>query len=112
MSFKLLAFNCHLDANMLVADLINKNSVRWKTELLENNVDNGDMEIIKSILISIQDRDDELVWHYTSHGIYAIKSSYHIALHRKRTAFNRGDLSQANNPLWKIIWGLQVPLKV
>lgn len=74
-SFQLSPFNCRLDANLLVADLIDRVSLRWKTELLVGNINVGDLEVIKSIPISLH-RSDELVWHYSPNGNYIVKLGY------------------------------------
>lgn len=92
-SAQLSPFNCRLDADLLVADLIDRASFCWKTELLIDNVDVGDLEIIKSIPISLQNRSDELVWHYSQHGIYTVKSWYYLAMQRKRNSLNHGGSS-------------------
>lgn len=80
--------------------------------MLEDKVDVGDLEIIKSIPIALQAQGDELVRHYSSHGGYSVKSAYHIAFQRKGNDLNRGGSSRNCNTIWKVIWGLKVPPKV
>lgn len=79
-TFMLSPFNCSLYDNLLVEDLIDMESFRWKTEMLISKVDSRDVEIIESIPISLQSRDDEWVCHYSSHGVYSVKSAYHIVV--------------------------------
>lgn len=65
-----------------------------------------DVERIIRILLSMMDRDDKLIWHFTKSGRYTVKSSYHVAVHF--------DTKLAHSIVlggWKRIWNLHMPPK-
>lgn len=113
-TFKLSLPHCTLDTNSRVADLIDRTAGRWKVEVLRGKVANDDLDLIKTIPISIFPKQDRLVWHFTQHGAYSVKSGYYIALQRKRSGLYIGESSNQSScsGFWKRLWNLRVPPKV
>lgn len=111
-TFQLLPFNCKLDRNLLVVDLINWDKLQWKRELLIGNVDPHVLELILKIPILMTSRRDELVWHYSANGSYSVWSAYHLALEHKMTSCNFGSSSRDRSSDWKSIWHLHLPPKI
>lgn len=56
--------------------------------------------------------EDSLVWHCTNNEIYMVKSGYKLALERKRIALHHGETSNEGFGLWKVLWNLNIPLKI
>lgn len=70
--------------------------------------------MILTIPISFFPKHDKLVWHYSTNGMYSVKSGYYVALEKKRLKMNVGESSNAQeiNRIYKRIWSLPVPPKV
>ncbi|KAF7151487.1 hypothetical protein RHSIM_Rhsim02G0110700 [Rhododendron simsii] len=62
-----------------VSDAIDPRRGTWDKQKLEGEVSQEDLEAIRNIPLPVRDREDQLVWHYNSDGIYSVKSGYHIA---------------------------------
>ncbi|KAI8527750.1 hypothetical protein RHMOL_Rhmol12G0098900 [Rhododendron molle] len=69
--------------------------------------------ILKIPILKFQ-REDLLVWHYTSSGEYSVKSGYHVA-NQERTK-DKGEKPSPslviNTNIWAIIWKLKVSHKI
>lgn len=52
--------------------------MRWKEELVQRIFTPEETEIIKSIPISSQLREDKKAWHYTTNRLFTVKSAYHL----------------------------------
>jgi hypothetical protein len=74
-----------------------------------------DVSRILQIPINNHGFSDFIAWHYTKHGQYAVRSGYHLQWrHQFGPRANQLALpgSSAINPVWKILWKLNVPSKV
>lgn len=111
-TFRLDFTNCQLDMDMKVRDLINWDNRSWKRDFLVSRVTEEDLDFILAIPVSLLPREDTLVWHYTNHGIYSVKTGYQLALEEKRSYMQYGESSNSGEAVWKIIWNLDIPPKV
>ncbi|KAK4851594.1 hypothetical protein QYF36_016613 [Acer negundo] len=66
-------------SNLLVKDLLLPNGAGWDLHAVSHYFRDVDKEIIFSIPISRRFCEDVLIWHYDKHGIYTVKSGYHLA---------------------------------
>uniref|UniRef100_A0A2C9UUU6 Reverse transcriptase zinc-binding domain-containing protein n=1 Tax=Manihot esculenta TaxID=3983 RepID=A0A2C9UUU6_MANES len=59
------------------------------------------------------EREDRFIWHYTSHGLYSVKTGYCLARNLKLASQSdqeqAGPSSTVLMTSWKHIWKLQVP---
>lgn len=55
-----------------VRDLINFESMEWRTEVIEENFCERDKRCILSISLSLRVGCDELVWAYSEDGTYTV----------------------------------------
>ncbi|KAM1560519.1 hypothetical protein ACFX13_003749 [Malus domestica] len=64
----------------MVSNLIDLDTNFWRTDSIANGFHRDDVLPILSIPLSHAGIDDRLVWHYTTNGIYLVKSGYSLAL--------------------------------
>lgn len=75
------------------------------------------MELIRSLLFSMQNVEDRQIWHYEQNGKFSVRSTYHVA---RCINFSNGDgvttssssSNFAREKLWKKLWSACVPGKV
>lgn len=67
-----------LNENATMIDLIDPNCPNWKDELLQSLFFVEEAKMIKSIPLSLLDRDDKLVWKVIPNGFFSIKSAYYL----------------------------------
>lgn len=71
-----------------------------------------EVSIIKNIPLCRPIQEDVLIWPFNLDGIYTVKSGYKF-LHEEYLGKQPGPSeNEALKPLWKKIWGLNVPNKV
>ena len=68
--------------------------------------------MVKGIPLCLTEQPDELIWPHSANGVYTVKSGYKFL----QLEFQNQQLGQSDplilKPLWKGIWGLNVPSKV
>ncbi|CAN6698982.1 unnamed protein product [Malus baccata var. baccata] len=102
----------------MVCDLIDPITKSWRMDLIESGFQPEDVLPILSIPLSHAGIDDRLVWHYTSNGIFSVKTGYSLALKLMEEGAlgrkGRGAPSESKNLnlVWNNIWSLQVPNKI
>ena len=68
-------------------------------------------EEIKRIHVSGLDQDDSLVWPFTSHGEYSVRSAYHMLVSDSVMA-EQASTSSGEQKVWKGIWRIRAPNKI
>ncbi|CAN6698380.1 unnamed protein product [Malus baccata var. baccata] len=103
---------------IMVCDLIDPVNNSWREDTIRSGFQRDDVLPIVSIPLSHAGIDDRLVWHYTTNGIYSVKTGYSLALKLMEEGAlgrkGRGAPSEKNklNLVWNNIWSLQVPNKI
>ncbi|KAM1255800.1 hypothetical protein ACFX2G_030595 [Malus domestica] len=106
-----------LDA-IWVCDLIDPASNSWKANIIRVGFNREEAYTILSIPLSYFGCVDKLVWHYSTNGIYFVKSGYGVAMDLMENGAlgkkGQGATSdqQKLNKVWVWIWRLQVPNKI
>ena len=96
----------------MVPDLIDPNLKEWKTNVSDSLFYDFEVALIKNMPLCRSIQDDVLIWPFNLDGVYSVKSGYRY-LHEQQQHALPGPLeSSVLTPLWKKIWGLQVPNKV
>lgn len=98
-----------LDPDAKVSDLIDVDTKRWNTRLIEEVFLPNEVKAILSIPLSVTGQEDRIIWRGTAKGIFTVRSAYYMAMEDKTQkqaeSSGRGDFSE----LWKLLWKLQVP---
>ncbi|XP_042964588.1 uncharacterized protein LOC122298800 [Carya illinoinensis] len=96
----------------LVADLIDPDMKQWKEPILHSLLSTNEVDVIKSIPISIGGRDDQLVWNDTKNSKFSVSSAYH--LDREMESRLKGGFSHLDplSSVWKTLWKLPTTLAV
>ncbi|KAI8547258.1 hypothetical protein RHMOL_Rhmol07G0180600 [Rhododendron molle] len=72
-----------------------------------------EVQAITSIPISLFSREDVLVWHFSSNGVYSVKSGYRVAFHNLAPPSNHPFSSFIpDRNMWAAIWKLDIPHKM
>ncbi|KAK3220726.1 hypothetical protein Dsin_014696 [Dipteronia sinensis] len=69
-----------------------------------------DKELICSIPVDFQERDDCLSWHFDKTGSYTVKSGYKVAMDAKCQEASSN--LKVEQQWWLSLWNLKIPLKV
>jgi hypothetical protein len=92
----------HLPADSKVCDLIDRDTKRWNTSIIENNFLEEERETILNIPLSPFMPNDKLIWRCTKNGEFSVRSAYHLGLDI-RTEENPSNSSKTgDNEVWKV----------
>jgi hypothetical protein len=87
----------------------------WYEELVQFVFVPEDVKEILSIPIRPK-TEDYLAWHFDRKGVFSVKLAYRLGISlrdSKQCQNASSSVSTANaNPLWKKLWGLELPGKV
>lgn len=70
----------------------------------------SDVELILTLKLPSEPKDDAVFWHFDKCGMYTVKSGYHLAIQLRDSAIAGSSVGVSKG--WNLIWTLQVPLKV
>jgi hypothetical protein len=101
-----------LDADEYVSSLILHDSGTWNSELIDQVFIPSDAELIKSIPLSIQVRDDALVWSREKNGKYSVRSAYRLLTEAESSSHQSCSDLGTWKKFWKTLWSVRVPYKV
>ncbi|KAL0439908.1 UNVERIFIED_CONTAM: hypothetical protein Slati_2473800 [Sesamum latifolium] len=110
-SLRLLTPNVHNLQNLQVSDLIVDSTREWNVELLNSLFWVEDCEVIQQIPLSFSPEPDLLIWHFSSNGLFSVKSAYHLAFLAAYPASSSASRHCSCN-MWKAIWKAKVPNKI
>ena len=96
----------------LVADLIDPVNNEWKGNIIDNLFYDFKAAIIKNMPLCRSIQDDVLIWPFNPDEVYSVKSRYQYLHEQQQHGLPRPSNHLVLTPLWKKIWGLQVPNKV
>ncbi|CAL1361463.1 unnamed protein product [Linum trigynum] len=99
------------DCPPLVSDLICHTSHSWRKDLLLSLFTLESVDLILSIPLPTSVSTDRLIWHYSSSGLYTVKTGYHLLaseydLHHPPTVL------PFDTRFWKFLWSIPVPPKL
>ncbi|KAA3455485.1 reverse transcriptase [Gossypium australe] len=90
-----------------VADLIDKNSRKWKSELLESTFSEDIAEKIRHILLAEEPHDDRLAWRGEASSEFTVRSAYKLL-----QGINMDPRACAVQADYKKLWLLHLPTKI
>lgn len=83
-----------------VSSLINRHTNDWDAEAINDIFHPRDTNLILSIPLSTQDRNDKLIWAKEDNGNFSVKSCYKAIM---------GELPEDTKLDWSFIWNLKIP---
>ncbi|XP_030943489.1 uncharacterized protein LOC115968280 [Quercus lobata] len=97
----------------MVSNLIDKDTRRWKADLVRSLFLPFEASTILNIPLSYNLPEDKIIWVGNKKGEFTVKSAYYIALNLN----NEADIEECSSgdcraPLWKRIWHLKIPSKI
>uniref|UniRef100_A0A2N9F2E6 Enoyl reductase (ER) domain-containing protein n=1 Tax=Fagus sylvatica TaxID=28930 RepID=A0A2N9F2E6_FAGSY len=102
-----------LEENATVDILINRDTMQWRSDLLDRVFLPRDAEVIRAIPLSARQPRDCLIWAGTKKGIFTIKSAYDMLLSQAQASEASTSFScSGENHLWSSIWSASVPPKI
>ena len=96
----------------MVADLIDLAFKEWKVNVIDTLFYDFEAAIIKNMPLCKAIQDDILIWPFTPDGVYSVKFGYRYLHELQQHGLPGPSDNSVLTPLWKKIWGLQVPNKV
>lgn len=82
----------------------------WDVAKIHQHFVKEDADLIISIPLPKEPKEDQLFWHYDKHGNYSVKSGYQIT--QKIRFPSPPSSSQTSLEVWKNLWSLMLPAKV
>lgn len=104
--------NCSLK---FVADWIEPVSKTWRVDLLNSFLSPVEVDLIRSIPLSLRDVADQFIWHHEKEAIFSVKTAYHVTREWVRLSAQHGSSSSSPYPfseLWSEVWHANVTPKV
>ena len=97
----------------MVSALIDKETRRWKTDLVKSLFLPFEANTILNIPLSYSLPDDKIIWMENKKGDFTVKSAYYIAL-QVLEINDEGECSSGDyrTALWRRMWYLNIPAKI
>ncbi|TXG50764.1 hypothetical protein EZV62_023288 [Acer yangbiense] len=106
--FRVYSPKC-LHENAMVSELMEQQG-RWDQGLVRSCFLGDEVELILSIPLSINHREDAYLWHFDKKGKFSIKSAYKVALADQLN--DQASCSYGLLTWWKKLWSLELPSKI
>ena len=101
-----------LEAEACVSSLIQHSSGTWNAALIDQIFLPNEAELIKSIPLSIRDRDDAVVWSREQNGKFTVRSAYKMLKEAECSSQQSCSDMGTWKKFWNMIWSARVPHKV
>ncbi|CAL8994689.1 unnamed protein product [Prunus brigantina] len=101
-----------------VQDLIDPDTKTWRSAEVNRLFREPEAKLINGLTVSRWGCPDKLIWHFTKHGGFTVKSAYEVAQFLQRNGElgrqGQGESSVRNThrPIWTSIWKLQAQPKL
>jgi hypothetical protein len=98
-----------------VDELINSLTDQWDEDLIRLLFVSTDANLILKIPLSSRMTENFVAWHVSKNFVFSVRSAYHMEYEQQIGQKNRrgdGQGSSRVNPVWEVMWGLDVPSKV
>jgi ribonuclease HI len=99
----------NLQEDILVAELIDQESGRWKCSLIEASFSKEEAEVILNIPLSPCLPKDRLIWRGTKNGIFTVRSAYHLEVEEQSREKGASSSPGEEERIWKECWNLNIP---
>ncbi|XP_075654720.1 uncharacterized protein LOC142624873 [Castanea sativa] len=88
--------------------LINQRTRSRRNNVIDHVFNSQEVEIIKSIPLSLTTQLNVLIWPFTPSGSYSIKSGYHFL----QENFAQSQSAGQDTEFWEKVWSMEVPSKI
>ncbi|KAI7980313.1 hypothetical protein LOK49_Contig167G00004 [Camellia lanceoleosa] len=96
-----------------VHEVIHPVNKQWDERKIRSIVSDVDCDAILSIPVSVEDKDDALIWHHDSRGCYTVNSGYQEAVKQAHLGSTLPSSSTGwSAKEWKFVWNLNLPPKL
>ncbi|KAL6210288.1 hypothetical protein ACLB2K_015521 [Fragaria x ananassa] len=98
-----------------VCDLMDEEAMEWVEHVVIELFTEEEAAMILRIPLSVRRVHDRLAWHFDKHGMYRVKSGYHVARTTDCIAWSASssdNTGRARRKYWSKVWKAQVPPKV
>ena len=96
----------------MVSSLIDKETRRWRADLIRTLFLPFEADTILRIPLSYSLPDDYIVWIGNRRSEFSVKIVYYVALPIVENLGGESSNGDARTPLWKKMWQLKIPPKV
>lgn len=100
---------CELSPEAKVSELIDAETLWWKTPLISALFHFEEASKICSLPLSTLSLPDKQIWSGSPLGVFFIKSAYHLGMSQKLRSQGKKFENSLSSKVWKKIWGLHVP---
>ena len=112
-TYKVISPPRFFDGFPMVSNLIDKDTRRWKADLVRTLFLPFEATTILNIPLSYSLPEDKIIWVGNKKGEFTVKSAYYIALNLSKGEVDEECSSgDCRAPLWKRIWHLKIPSKI
>ncbi|KAL0352088.1 UNVERIFIED_CONTAM: LINE-1 retrotransposable element O protein [Sesamum calycinum] len=92
-----------------VSDLVLASTREWNEDTISALFWPEDRDYILQIPLSFSNVPDLLIWHYSSNGIFSVRSAYHLALSLGSPA--NSSTGRWDRRMWQVVWQAHIPNK-
>ena len=97
----------------MVSSLIDKDTRRWKADIVRSLFLPFEAQTILNIPLSFNLPEDTIGWIGNNRGVFSIKSVYYVALALvDPSVVVKSSNGDYRTPLWKEMWQLKLPAKI
>ncbi|KAL6573740.1 hypothetical protein OROHE_002199 [Orobanche hederae] len=98
--------------DLRVDHFIDRNTMCWRRERLEEVLWHEDVEDIVQIPLPCTRKKDVIIWHFTNNGRFSVRSAYHlirdiIKEEKGRSVATSSNVQEERN--WLLVWKLNLP---
>ncbi|XP_035550016.1 uncharacterized protein LOC118349461 [Juglans regia] len=98
-----------LPTDSTVVELIDADSLTWKTDLVEGVFNSNEALQICSIPLSLRNNSDQMIWVSNAKGVFSVKSAYFLDCLIKQQFVGEASNGVVVEELWRNLWQLHVP---
>lgn len=107
----------HRNVEAVVDGLFWNESKQWDIQLLNDLFSSEEVELIRSLPLSLRNVGDRRIWHYERNGKFTVRSAYHVARclnvsNGANAAASSSSSGSVGEKFWKKLWSTCVPGKV
>jgi ribonuclease HI len=92
-----------------VSELIDPHTRWWNYDLIRTIFEPWEAGQICNLVLSPLGHADQIVWQGTKHGLFSVKSAYHLEMQHRNQSRGESSKTGQEERIWKTLWNLNVP---